>query len=155
MMKPLKEVLMKPKEFLESVFESVKTSKQFHFNDIVTAVNKLGEMKKPGLPPPPWKKDTEPFFIKLLQSKLRIPLHPRSSVPHGMSPEDMLKFLILKKLIEADPGNAERLRPVLEKAKKQAGSITLKRIIDSYLKAKKPAGPDPLKQFIDSQLKKP
>jgi hypothetical protein len=126
--------MMKPKEFLESVFESVKTSQQFHFNDIVTAVNKLGEMKERGLPPPPWKKETEPFFIKLLQSKLRIPLHPRSSVPHGMPPEDMLKFLILKKLIEADPGNAERLRPVLEKARKQAGSITLKRIIDSYLK---------------------
>ncbi len=129
---------MNPKEFLESVFDSDDTSRQFHFNDIVTALNKLGgEMKAKkspapkAFPPPPLP---APFLAKLLESKQRIPLHPRSSVPHSMSPEDMLKILVLRKLVEADPKNAKLYKAELEKAKEQAGSITLKRIIDSHLK---------------------
>ena len=128
---------MDPKKFLESVFESDDTSRQFHFNDIVTALNKLGGLpalpKIPGpkIPPP---KIPAPFLAKILQSTQRIPLHPRSSVPHSMSPEDMLKSLILRKLVDAAPGNAKLYKAALEKAKEQAGSITLKRIIDSHLK---------------------
>lgn len=129
---------MNPKEFLESVFESDDTSRQFHFNDIVTALNKLGgempalsKIPIPKIPPP---KIPAAFLAKILQSKQRIPLHPRSSVPHSMSPEDMLKSLILKKLVEAGPGNAKLFKAALEKAKEQASSITLKRIIDSHLK---------------------
>lgn len=133
---------MEPKEFLESVFESDDTSRQFHFNDIVTALNKLGgkmKAKKPSLPktfppPPPPPPLPAPFLAKLLESKQRIPLHPRSAVPHSMSPEDMLKSLILEKLLEADPNNAKRYKKALEKAKEQAGSITLKRIIAKHLK---------------------
>jgi len=119
---------MNPKELLESVFESDTTSRQYHFNDIVTALNQLdGGMSAKS-------RSSERFLAKMLQSDRRIPLHPRSSVPHSMSPEDMLKSLILRKLVEADPGNAKLYRTALEKAKEQASSITLKRIIDNHLK---------------------
>jgi len=118
---------MNPKELLESVFESDTTSRQYQFNDIVTALNKLGD-------PGSRSRSSERFLVKMLESDRRIPLHPCSSVPHSMSPEDMLKSLILRKLVETDPGNAKRYRAALEKAKEQASSITLKRIIDNHLK---------------------